>query len=334
MLCNGGKRARKRLNVPWTPNQQYKEAIVHGEKLTRGLIWLALRLVFLAAGWAVLVGVVYGLGQWLVPHVTPLDRVLLDAINPDAPVAFLDPFMRAVTDYSNFVIAVPLISWMVVYGLYRLVRRWKPFFTGVLVVNAAVFVVLCALGYIWPNGTYFTANVLLVLMTAATFSAAAYAFHRMDRAAMARFAGVFGLVLLATLGNHYLATDPVKEAVGRPRPLNEFHAPWNETVRDIPEELLRGNNSYPSGHTSGTFALLTPFFWYVRRPGARAGLLGWGVLQGLSRVYTVAHFPFDVLMGGLLGFGLGSLAFYCLGGPRLRGEAKETSQPEAETATG
>ncbi|MFP4501952.1 MAG: phosphatase PAP2 family protein [Candidatus Hydrogenedentota bacterium] len=300
---------------------------MHGEKLTRGLMWLGVRLVLLAAGFAAVVGAVYLLGQWLVPLVTPLDRALLGAINPGTPVPFLDPFMRAVTDYSNFVIAAPLISWMVVYGLYRLVRRWKPFFTGVLAVNAAVFVVLCALGYIWPNRTYFTANVLLAIMTGATFSAAAYAFHRMDRPAMARFAGVFGLVLLSTLANQFLATNPIKEAIGRPRPLNAAHAPWNDGVRIIPEEELRGQNSYPSGHTSGTFALLTPIFWYTRRRSARAGLLGWSVLQGVSRVYTAAHFPFDVLIGGLLGFSFGTLVFFCLGGPRLRGR-------EAEAPTG
>jgi membrane-associated phospholipid phosphatase len=140
----------------------------------------------------------------------------------------------------------------------------------------------------------------------------------MDDAWMRSFGRMFWLALLSVYLTDFVATDYLKEAVARPRPLNGANKPWNEQVRIIPDEVLRGNNSYPSGHTSSTFALLTPYFWYTRKRKVRAGLMTWCVLQGFSRVYTAAHFPFCCLMGALLGFGVGTLVFFTLGGPALR----------------
>lgn len=287
-----------------------------------------LRLLALCAGVAALSGVVYAAGRWLVPLTGRADKAILAWLNPDSYVPGVDQFMRAATDYSNFIIAAPLISWMVAYGLYRLLPRFKPVFTGVLVVEAVVVAVLAALGKVWPNETYVGANVLLVVFCLLAFGGAALAFHRMEHDGMRRFALVFWLVLASALVTHFAATERIKSGIARPRPLNDAHKPWNEQVRIIPDETLRGASSYPSGHTSGTFALLAPLFWYVRRRGARAGLLGWSALQGVTRVYTAAHFPFDVFMGGVLGFGVGTLVFFTLGGPRLRAPA-ETG---AETA--
>ncbi len=145
---------------------------------------------------------------------------------------------------------------------------------------------------------------------------------------MRRFSLLFWLVLLSALSTGVFATDKIKASVARPRPLSGHNEPWNEGLRIVPDEVLRGSNSFPSGHTSGTFSLLTPFFWYVRDRRGRAGILGWGLLQGFSRIYTVAHFPFDVLMGGLLGFGVGTLVFFTLGGPALRGPAEKDDASE------
>jgi membrane-associated phospholipid phosphatase len=275
------------------------------------------RLLILAWGFGFLCGLVYAAGILLVPFTDGIDKSILAACNPDSYAPGLDQFFRALTDYTNFVIVVPLLSWMIAYGLYRLLPGYKRVFTSLLMTETVVFVALAALGQLWPNKTYSGVNVLLVLMIILAFGTCAYLFHRMNDNAMRRFSRVFWLVMISILLTDFVATNYIKGAVARPRPFNEANKPWNEEVRPIPDEKLAGCNSFPSGHTSGTFALLTPIFWYTQNKKVRAGLMSWCVLQGCSRVYTAAHFPFCCLMGGILGFGVGTLVFFCLCGPRL-----------------
>ena len=286
-----------------------------------------LRLALLAAGFAAVYAIVYAAGVFVVPRVNHLDRALISALNPDAYFPGVDQFFRALTDYSIFSIALPLISWMVAYGLYRLIPVRRNIYTFLLGLEAVVVLGLAATGRIWPNSTYLGANILLVLLLLVTFGAAVALFHLMSEDGMRRFSRVFWLVLLSSLLTSLVATRRIKESVARPRPLSGHNEPWNAVLRVVPDELLRGSNSFPSGHTSGTFALLTPFFWYVRDRRGRAGIFAWGILQAHSRVYTVAHFPFDVLMGGVLGFGVGTLVFFTLGGPRLRAPNNDETEP-------
>ncbi len=185
-------------------------------------------------------------------------------------------------------------------------------------VFAVVAVVLFAVMWkSWANKTYVGANVLLVVMFVASYGTFIWLFHTMEDDTMRRFSRVFWMVLLSGILVDFGVTQPIKEVIKRPRPFNEANKPWNESVRPIPDEILKGNNSFPSGHTSGAFALLTPLIWFTRDRRVRAGLFLWATLQGVGRVYTAAHFPFCVLMGGLLGFGLGTLIFFTFWGPSL-----------------
>lgn len=293
------------------------------------LISILLRLLILAAGFAALSGLVYAGGIFLVPKVDPLDKIISAACNPDEYLPGADQFIRALTDYTNFLILAPYLSWMIAYGLYRLLPRFKKGLAAFLGVETIILAVLAAAGRIFHNKTYTGANVLLVLGILAAFGGAAYMFYKMEAPAMRRFARLFWLILLSGYLTDAVATQRIKAAIARPRPLNDANKPWNESLRVVPDEELKGANSYPSGHTSGTFALLTPLFWFIRDRRGRAGLLTWSVLQGFSRVYTVAHFPFCCLMGGILGFGTGTLVFFTLGGPSLRAPAEP---PKAESA--
>ncbi len=283
---------------------------------------LAIRVAIVAVGFCAIAGTVYAAGLYLVPYTDSTDKAILAACNPDEYLPGVDQFFRALTDYTNYLLAVPLISWMIAYGLYRLSPRFKNVIVGLLAVDTIVFTVLTAMGKLWPNKTYAGVNVLLVVSTLIAFSVMTYLFYSMSHESMRRFARVFWLILLSVYLTDRVATENIKKAVGRPRPLNDANKPWNEHVRIIPDEVLRGNNSFPSGHTSGTFSLITPIFWYTRNRKVKAGLFGWACLQGFSRVYTAAHFPFCVLMGGLLGFGVGTLIFFAFGGESLR-EPKE-----------
>ena len=290
------------------------------------------RIIIFVCGFLLIAWVVYALGKLLVPLVDGADKAILAACNPDEYVPVLDQFMRALTDYTNFLIAVPLFSCAIASLLYRFIRKGRIVFTGLLAVETLVMAALAVLGKIWPNKTYIGANVFLVIGILVAFGAAAIVFHRMNDDAMRRFFWISLLALLSGFMAGTVATERIKKAVARPRPLNDANKPWNEHVRVIPDEVLRGRNSYPSGHTAGTFGLLTPLFWYIRNRKGRAALIGWGVLQGYARVYTVAHFPFCCIMGAFLGFSVGTLIFFTLGGPSLREMTIFTGGPGSRRA--
>jgi membrane-associated phospholipid phosphatase len=326
---------------------------------------VVVRLLILAAGFGIAYGVLYAAGKLLVPLTDSADKAILAAINPDTYAPGLDELFRAINDYTNPLILLPFICWMIFYALYSLSPKKKLIyylvFTAVMLTLSGliyraygktalpqlipVFVILViapllgllprrkpVLGWAfavisvvllavmfksWKNHTYIGANVLMVLMSIAAFGTFIWLFRTMDDDTMRRFSRVFWLVLLAGLLTDFGVTQPIKSAIARPRPLNDANKPWNNTVRPIPDEILRGNNSFPSGHTSGAFALLTPLFWFTRDRRVRGGLMLWATLQGVGRVYTAAHFPFCVLMGGLLGFSMGTLIFFTLWGPSL-----------------
>lgn len=57
--------------------------------------------------------------------------------------------------------------------------------------------------------------------------------------------------------------------------------------------------SFPSGHTTAAFAMLTP--WMLAQPMLIPVLLPIGIGVALSRVYFGLHFPSDTVAGALLG---------------------------------
>ena len=69
-----------------------------------------------------------------------------------------------------------------------------------------------------------------------------------------------------------------------------------------PEDLLFScpvDPSFPSGHTTASFAALVAFsYWY---PKAGLSLLTLGILIAWSRLYLFVHYPSDVASGMLIG---------------------------------
>jgi len=57
--------------------------------------------------------------------------------------------------------------------------------------------------------------------------------------------------------------------------------------------------SFPSGHTTAAFAMLTP--WMLTEPMFIPLLLPIGIGVALSRIYFGLHFPSDTAAGALLG---------------------------------
>jgi membrane-associated phospholipid phosphatase len=87
----------------------------------------------------------------------------------------------------------------------------------------------------------------------------------------------------------------LKYGVNRDRPYT--------TYPDIIPKSMEGSPSFPSGHTSSSFATATSLSlmypkWYVIAPS-----FIWAGSVGYSRMYLGVHYPSDVAAGALLGAG-------------------------------
>lgn len=113
-----------------------------------------------------------------------------------------------------------------------------------------------------------------------------------------------GIAVLSALAVSLLLTEfAIKLLVLRDRPylLNP------EIVLAISEP---SGTSFPSAHTSTSFASAVPLF----RGKRLWGILGccFAALVGFSRLYLYVHFPSDVLVGAVLGVGVGLLSSFLL----------------------
>ncbi|CAL9031630.1 unnamed protein product, partial [Prunus brigantina] len=143
--------------------------------------------------------------------------------------------------------------------------------------------------------------------------------------------GIFSLSysVLITL----VITDSIKDAVGRPRPnffwrcfpdgIGEFDPVSGNAMCNGDKKVIKeGHKSFPSGHTSISFAGLGFLAWYLSgkikvfdRRGHSAKLciaflpLLCAALVGISRVDDYWHHWQDVFAGGLIGITIASICY-------------------------
>ncbi|UXM85079.1 phosphatase PAP2 family protein [Methanococcus aeolicus] len=107
--------------------------------------------------------------------------------------------------------------------------------------------------------------------------------------------------IILGLGITFLIVFLLKFGINEPRPylsLDGVHLLLNEGTEP----------SFPSNHTTMSFALSTMLFKYPNTKKIGAILFIWALLVGYSRIYAGVHYPFDVAFGAILGIACGWFA--------------------------
>ncbi len=248
----------------------------------------------------------------------PIDRAILLAMQPDHYVPVLDEFIMFLTHFSTYLFSITAISWQVTYLIVRrnkTANKIAGYVWRILALLLGIYH-LCGLWissygiFWWRPHEYRSVFIFLSIASFLVFWFGAKTWEKWDYQERRRWSRIFWITLISVFFTNYLGEDSIKRIVGRPRPLNEKHEPWNRQVRVIKDEVVKASPSYISGHASSLFALLTPAIWGARKKWAKGALASWATVHAYTRVYTAAHFPYCVLMGSLFGFLIGTLCYW------------------------
>ena len=101
-----------------------------------------------------------------------------------------------------------------------------------------------------------------------------------------------GFLVLFSLAANFLACNVIlKLLIDRTRPY--YVLDYTPLIPPV------GDPSFPSGHTSASFAAATAIYVINKKWGAVAYVFA--AVMGFSRLYLGVHFPTDVLAGALVG---------------------------------
>ncbi len=112
-----------------------------------------------------------------------------------------------------------------------------------------------------------------------------------------------GLNSLLGHGIAAIITQIIKHTLSRPRPRLMDTTQW-----EIHPTLESGLDSFPSGHTSGSFSMAMVLAYYF--PKWRVLWFGLASFNAMCRVIKGSHFPTDVMAGMLIGIGCSLVLVY------------------------
>ncbi len=113
---------------------------------------------------------------------------------------------------------------------------------------------------------------------------------------------VLGYALLSLVLADQISASIIKPLVGRVRPCND-----TSLAQYVHNELVDCGSgfSFVSSHATNHFALAIYFIMVFSKPSNRffivLGFVLWAGLISFAQVYVGVHFPFDVIVGGILG---------------------------------
>lgn len=111
---------------------------------------------------------------------------------------------------------------------------------------------------------------------------------------------------IALLLGMIFGNEILKKIFQRPRPFHTPGAILDGTGLLIPQP---GQYSFPSGHTTSSFAAAVSILIYNKKWGIAALVLA--ALIAFSRLYVYVHFPTDILAGTALGIICAAIAAFC-----------------------
>lgn len=248
----------------------------------------------------------------------PWDKAVLLFLNPDVKIPVLDQLVILETDFATYWVAISLIAWTIGYYSSRGSESRREKTCTVMHVLGVLWCVwhLCGL-FVWKQGIFWWSEphdkivfVPLALAFYASFRLIGLSYVRLSDETQQRLAGLFWMTIVAVIFTNMIGEDKLKSIVQRHRPLHESYAPWNEAIRILPDEVVRGSYSYISGHASSFFALVTAFAWAFKSWKVRTVLWGWAAFHAFNRIYTAAHWPYDTILGALFGFIVASMVYF------------------------
>jgi len=127
-------------------------------------------------------------------------------------------------------------------------------------------------------------------------------------------------VTVAAIAVNSGITVVMKYSINRERPF--------KTYPDITRKSAAGSPSFPSGHTSSSFALATSLSlsypkWYIIVPS-----FSWAGTVAYSRMDLGVHYPSDVLAGALVGAGSAWLTYFINKKLIIKAQKKPCNCPE------
>lgn len=117
-----------------------------------------------------------------------------------------------------------------------------------------------------------------------------------------------GILLLVSYIFSGLLAQAIKHAKPEPRP--GLHFAQVDVIHSVDDNLLRANNSFPSGHTTTAFAMFSLLSFSVRNYTLQVLYLVLAFAVGFSRIYLGQHFFKDVWVGSLLGYSTSLFVFW------------------------